>query len=236
MSGISKANAITYNRNMLLAILPTVATLLPFIGLAHYLGITIEWRYVLLGALGWAVAMVMRLLVIFLLGLINSHVKERTHETLVWVSGPAEELIRLVLLLVIGLTVGNAYSVGLGWGTIEIIYSLAQAIGMGEVMKRDDPASKKAKQILERDMGFALHSNAPWWGILERFSANASHLALSLLLVSSPLFILLTLPFHSFINYILLRIMKYSLARAQIVLIAVGIPAFIISLLLTNAI
>lgn len=208
---MTKSN--TYLKNTIIALPFCLLTIVPFLLLAHQLDVSIKPGYIALGALGWWAALMLRMPVILLLTKSKS---KFTREITVGISGPAEELVRLILLLILGLTTQNALSVGIGWALIEIIYSAIQGVAIGVLKSKNDAKSKQAlKLIAQKDMNKALVPTAPFWGIIERFSANALHMSFALLLVVSPWLVFITMPIHSACNYLIMKVMKSSLARAE---------------------
>ena len=83
-------------------------------------------------------------------------------------------------------------------------------------------------------MDQALQANAVFWGIAERLSANAIHLAMSLLLLASPWLLLLAAPLHSAINLCFMRFLKRSLPAAQMVLLVLAALLLLASLWLAR--
>ncbi len=199
----------------------TLATIFLIVWLAFTQNISLSIGALLLGALGWWVALLLRLPAL----LVAQKSSQKTGQLLVVLtSGPAEESVRLILLAIIGLSVGNAVSVAIGWAAIEIIYGIIQAIAIGVLTTRSDKKAMEAKALMKTmGMDSALKPSAPYWGILERISANFLHLFFSLALVISPWLILLTAPLHSLTNLTLVTLLKRSMALGQIVLFIISI-------------
>ena len=82
---------------------------IPFIFLAPVLGIDIDFSLVLLGALGWWVALLLRVPILLIIKKKNIDLKTSSKIT-IGLSGPSEEVTRLVLLSIIGLISTNAYA------------------------------------------------------------------------------------------------------------------------------
>lgn len=214
----------TYARNVALATPLTLLTLAPFIYVVSATGLSLNFKLIALGALGWWVALLLRLPVMLLAKKLPQE-KGRTLVTLI--SGPAEEVVRLVLLLILGLTFKNAYLVGLGWAGIEVVYSLVQGFGMAVLRQKTDAKAMEAKAMLQSmGMDAALKPSAPFWGVLERVGANALHIGLSLLLVISPFMAFVTVPLHSAVNYLFTKGMKRSLALTEITFAIFGALLF----------
>ncbi len=138
------------------------------------------------------------------------------------------------MLVIIGITTNNAYSVGLGWAAIEIIYGLIQITGLGILQQRHDAEAKKAKVLLSQ-MGLdkAFQPSTPFWGALERVSVGAIHIGLNLALVFTPFMLLITVPLHSFINFAVVRMNKKSISNSQISLLLIAVTILAIGILLS---
>lgn len=219
-----------YFRNLVVAAPFIILTIFVYVWIAFVLSIDLDMKLVALGALGWWIALLLRLPVAFLTKNMD---RQKSQRFVILASGPAEESVRLILLLILGLTLGNAYSVGIGWAAIEIIYSLIQGFGMGVLSGKTDKKSEEAKAMLKvMGMDKAMEPSAPFWGIMERLSANALHLSFSLALVISPLLVLITAPMHSAANYFLTKLLKYSMAATQLVMLvfSLGLFALLISM------
>ena len=83
-------------RNLLLSIPLLFATLLPYIWLAQQLELQLGLKVILLGALGWWLALLLRLPVILA---VKKKLPDQARLPLVLASGPAEEMVRLGLLV-----------------------------------------------------------------------------------------------------------------------------------------
>ena len=222
-----------YIRNIILALPLYVLSIVPFIVVAGVLDIEIDTGYALLGAIGWWLALLLRLPLIF-----YSKAKKLdfklSNKLIIGASGPTEEITRVVLLSVIGITTGSAYSVGIGWASIEIVYGLVQILGMGVLQQKNDKDAKDAKTLMKQ-MGIekSLEPSTPFWGALERVSAGAIHIGFSLMLVLSPFVVLVTMPLHSFVNFSLVRMNKQSILKSQASILIIGLAIFLIGLLVS---
>ncbi|MCA9344512.1 YhfC family intramembrane metalloprotease [Candidatus Saccharibacteria bacterium] len=229
----SKITITPYIRNIILALPLYILSIVPFIALAIVLDIEIDTGYVLLGALGWWLALLLRLPLI-----LYSKTKKLdfnvSNKLIIGASGPTEEITRLVLLATIGITTGNAYSVGIGWASIEVIYGLVQIIGMGILQQKNDKEAKEAKSLMKQmGMEKSLEPSTPFWGALERVSAGAIHIGLSLMLVLSPLIVLITIPLHSFVNFSVVRMNKQSIIKSQLSILLLGIIILLTGILIS---
>ena len=202
-----------FMRNVAVAAPLLVLTLLPFTRLADWLGVELSTKLVLLGALGWWLALVLRVPVMLLA---KSRFSDHARTIITAVSGPAEELVRLGFLLLIGLSVDNAVSLAIGWAAIEIVYALVQGVALGVLQQKDDEKARAAKGMMRlQGLDRALEDAAPFWGILERLSANALHMSFSLMLVISPWLVLIAIPLHSVANFLITGLMRSSFLLAQ---------------------
>lgn len=205
---------------------------LPFFILAHYIDIKIDLSSVLLGVLGWWLALLIRIPLILFVKFKKIDQK-KSNKLIVGFSGPAEEITRLILLLIIGLNFINAYSVGLGWAMIEVIYGLIQIIGLGVLEQKTDAQAEEAKTLMKQmGMDKTLAPSTPFWGALERVSSGAVHIGFSLILVFSPFAILLTIPFHSLINFFVVKMNKTSICKSQLGLLVIGSIILLLSILI----
>jgi len=206
-------DAAPLKRNLMISIPLIIATLIPYLLLARVLEVEFNWAVFGLGALGWWVALVFRLPVILLM---RKKGPEGASTPIIAASGPAEELVRLGFLFWLGFNLDVAFILGLGWAAIEILYAIVQGVALTNLASRTDEKAMQAKELLSQQMSSALDSNTPFWGIVERLSANGLHLAFSLLLLVSPWVVMITAPLHSAINLMFTGQAKQSLARAQL--------------------
>jgi hypothetical protein len=229
----SKIIITPYIRNIILALPLYVLSIIPFIVIAGVLDIEIDTGYALLGALGWWLALLLRLPLI-LYSKAKKLAFKLSNKLIIGASGPTEEITRLVLLSIIGITTGSAYSVGIGWASIEIIYGLVQIFGMGVLQQKNDKDAIEAKALMKQmGMEKSLEPSTPFWGALERISAGAIHIGFSLMLVLSPALVLITIPLHSFINFSVVRMNKQSIIKSQASILIMGLAIFLIGLLVS---
>ncbi len=89
----------------------------------------------------------------------------------------------------------------------------------------------EAKELM-KSMGMdkSLAPSTPFWGALERFSASGIHIGFTLLLLTHPIILLITIPFHSAINFFVVRMNKTSISKSQIGLLFIGILIFVAGL------
>jgi hypothetical protein len=172
--------------------------------------------------LGWWIALLLRTPVILYLKYKKTNL-ETSSNLMISFSGPTEEITRLVLLSLIGFNIPNAYSIGLGWGMIEIIYGIIQIIGIGTLEQKTDAKALEAKAFMKQmGMDKTLASSTPFWGALERFSAIAIHIGFSLLLIRSPYIVIFTIPLHNLANFFVVKMNAKSIQKSQLVLLIIG--------------
>lgn len=219
-----------YFRNIIWALPLYLVSPIPFYFLAQEMGFDLNLNVFLLGALGWWIALIVRVPVILIV-----KKKGLSNHWVVGASGPAEELTRYIILVLIGLSSSNAFSIGLGWASIEVIYGLVNIIGLGVLEQKTDEKALEAKTIMKQmGMDKVMNSSTPFWGALERLSANAFHIGFSLLLLFHPLVLIITIPLHSLINFYVVRMNKISIVKSQIGLLFIGAIVFIMGYLLTS--
>jgi uncharacterized membrane protein YhfC len=154
---------------------------------------------------------------------------ERGRTLVILASGPLEELVRLGMLRITGAALAPALSLGLGWGTIEVIFTLVNAFVLVHLLQRDDERARAAREQIER-LGLPLDAS-PAWGILERISATALHVGFTLLVARSPYFVLVTIPLHSAVNLLASRhvrrlvLMESMLGAVATAVLAAGLWA-----------
>lgn len=219
-------------RNLLISVPLLFGSLLPYAALAQQLGVALQSKLMLLGALGWWLALLLRLPIILL---VKKQQPIQGQRAIILASGPTEELVRLGLLLWLGLNLDTAFSLALGWAGIEIVYAVIQGFALVNLARRQDKKAQEARRMLRlQGMDQALHANAPFWGIFERLSANAIHLAMSLFLLFSPWMVLLTAVLHSAINLVFTRVIRRSMSVAQVALAALAGLLLVLSLYLAR--
>jgi hypothetical protein len=185
----------------------------------------------LLGAAGWMLALVLRQTVALIAS--RTTTPKRTATIVGWFSGPAEELVRLGLVLAVLGTVDDAAWAGFGWATIEVLLVVVNGLVIASLITRDDPKSVEARELLTAQG--MLGTQHAVWGLLERVSATALHLGFTLMLFASAWLVLVTLPLHSVINMLMARFAKSHLAVAELVLTVVGATVLAVGIVLTVA-
>ena len=173
----------------------------------------------LAGAGGWLLALVLRAPV----GILGMHLAgspERAQRWVVASSGPLEEAVRLAVLLLVGRDLGTALWIGVGWSTIEVLYSIGNGFAVAALAERTDPEAERARAMLPPA---ALSSSSPLWGVVERAWASALHIGFTMTLAAVPLLVLLTAPLHTAINVgVLWLARRRGLLTVTVAGIAVG--------------
>jgi hypothetical protein len=172
----------------------------------------------LVGAAGWLVALVLRQPVALLAS--RRLDRERAATVVGWFSGPAEEIVRVVVVLLLIRSLEDALWAGFGWAAIEVLLVAVNTFAIAAIMGKDDPKSLEAREILAAQ-GMVVPSS-PLWGFLERLSAFALHLGFTLALFAAPWLVLLTIPLHSAINMLAVRGTKRSLPLTELGLAVAG--------------
>ena len=179
-----------------------------------------------LGAVGWVVALALRGPVSLV---VRRRVKDkaRMERWVVLSSGPLEEFVRLGLLLLVGTAFATAYSLGLGWATVEVAYAVIIGYVTVFLARRTDDQAVTIRELLrERGVGEA----GPFIGVVERASATALHIGFTLLIAWQPILVLVTAAAHSGLNLAAYTFAPRSIALVQILLAAGGGTALFLGL------
>ncbi len=215
MTPLAPETLVAKSRINALALLP--APILVGIALIAITG-RFELLPFLLGGAGWMIALALRQPVALIA--VRAVGQERAATIVGWCSGPAEELVRFGLVVLILGNLDGAIWAGFGWGAIEVLIVAVNIFAIAGLMTKDDPKSREARQILTaQGMMTPQH---PLWGFLERLSALALHLGFTLMLFAQPWLVLVTLPLHSVVNMAAVRFSKTHLALTELGLALVG--------------
>ena len=198
--------------------------------LASIWDIELSLGWIILGAAGWLVALFLRAPVAMITQRLTT-VSDIVQQVVILSSGPAEELIRLALVLITAANLDIAYAIGLGWGGIEVIYALINGFVIASLLQRTDEEALEARQTME-NMGLLRAGTRPVYGVVERVAVTAVHIGFSLLLAFQPLFVLVTMPVHSFINYgfIVMMRRRVNISLILLILIGIGLVAYFLGL------
>ena len=160
-----------YRRSLIAAAVPTLAVPVVLGGLMLALGVTLRVGPFVAGAVGWLIALMLRAPV----AIVAMRVRGDQRHAQPWItasSGPLEEGVRLVTLLLVGRDLDTAASVGLGWAAIEVIYSLINGVAVLSLVGRDDAEAQQVRALMP--LSGALEPSAPWWGVVERITASVA--------------------------------------------------------------
>jgi len=209
---------------VLLYILVPVLYLIAF-GLS---GHPVVWGAFGIGALGWWIAYLLRLPVQLFLIKRNAGKPSRF---IVYCSGPFEEGVRLVALLLFIITRNGALSLGMGWAAIEVVFVAVNAIALRVLKDKTDDKALQAKKMLA-EQGQSL-DGSPLWGILERITASAFHIGAALIIAANPWLVLVMVPAHTYLNVIGVRLLKKSVIQTEAFIAIVGGMSLLIGLIIT---
>lgn len=205
--------------------IPMVACLLT----AAWLGAP-SWSLLGLGAAGWVIALVLRQPVALITSRLTS--PERTRTILGWASGPAEELVRVGMVVLFVRTVSDAIWAGVGWAGIEVVMVTLNGFVIANMLTRNDPKALKVQAILrERD---TMTKGTPAWAVVERCSAIALHVGFTLLLFALPWLVLATTIAHSLTNMIAVHYAKRSVVVTELALAVVSLGILLCGLAATG--
>jgi gas vesicle protein len=135
----------------------------------------------------------------------------------------AEESVRLITLLLVGSAFPIALSVGLGWTTIEIVYTIVNNLAIAWLLQRpDERARRSLALLLSMGLGNMLSPTAPALSVIERIGVSALHIGFTLLIAWQPLLVLVTIPLHSGANFVSLRLLRRSAVLSAVVWVLIG--------------
>jgi hypothetical protein len=182
-----------------------------------------------IGAAGWLIAFLLRTPV----GLIATRTggsEDRAQSIVVLSSGPLEEGVRLVAVLLVGRDLATALWLGLGWASIEVLFAIVNGLALAGLSERTDPEAERVRALLPKT---AFDSSAAAWGVVERAWASALHIGFTLVIAWAPIAVLLTAPVHSAVNIGFLRAAKrYPVAIVSISGAVVGAAFLAVGVLL----
>lgn len=170
-----------------------------------------------LGVLGWSVALFLRPPLMVLTVRLTHDLREKAVAAM---AGPTEESVRLGIVLFLQANFASAISLGLGWATIEVIYTLISGFTTVVILSQGGVGAWQLKKRF-LDSGQTVPATV-YAGIVERLSATALHIGFTLLLAYHPLLILITLPLHSLVNVGAITLNNRSALATQTLLALVG--------------
>ncbi|WP_051914733.1 hypothetical protein [Thermorudis peleae] len=171
----------------------------------------------LLGVVGWLVALALRGPVILLVRRLAQRAQQWA---VIAASGPAEELVRLAVVRYWAASLPAAINVGQGWAGIEVWYAALSLVLTTRILRRQDEQAQSVRQALAE---LGLLQASPAFGLIERLAATAFHIGCTLLLAASPWWVLLTVPLHSALNLLVMRLIRRSVALAEALALVVGL-------------
>lgn len=178
-----------------------------------------------LGVLGWTIALLLRAPMLVLTFRLTHNVKEQVAAAM---AGPAEEVVRLLAVLFLQANFASAISLGLGWATIEVLYTLVAGFSSVMILSRGGVGALQLKKRF-LDTGQTVPATV-YSGVIERLSATALHIGFTLLLAYHPLLILVTLPLHSVVNVGAITLNNRSALATQTLIALFGITTLLVGL------
>lgn len=202
------------------ALAATAALVFVPVGLGH----EVPWGWFGAGALGWVLALVLRLPIVLGLRRLGAGMDVMRRWTPA-LAGPTEELVRLGVVLAASQDFATAYAIGAGWAAIEAVYGIQVGFVRLALLRRDDPKALEARQELaklglDRDI-------APAWGVVERLFAGAAHIGLTLLVARWPLLVIALIPIHAAVNMGVMALLPRGIARTEALVAVSGSVLFI---------
>lgn len=174
-------------------------------------GFDIIPKAALTGAAGWTVALVLRSPVA-LVGKRLGVNGPSSQAIVVGASGPIEEGIRLICLLILGCSVQNAVSLGFGWATIEVIYTFMAALAIARARRITTVPRGETQRRPADPLGAA-------WATLERLWASGLHIGFSLAIAAHPLLVFAAAAAHSATNLVVWHALRRNRPIAAIEII-----------------
>lgn len=193
-----------------------------------------EWPMAGLGALGWLVALMLRSPVGAIIGkpAPGAPPSERTKTIMIAASGPAEEVVRVILVLLFVTHFEQALWAGLGWAGIEVVFACVNSLVLARLIGRDDNQGREVYQILV-SQGLA-SDRTGMYAALERVSASLLHVGFTLLLAWQPLLVFATTVTHSATNLFSVRLARRSIVLTEAVVAIVAAATFFAGIALTR--
>lgn len=202
------------------ALAATAALVFVPVGLGH----EVPWGWFGVGALGWVLALVLRLPVILGMRRLGAGVDVMRRWTPA-LAGPTEEVVRLVVVLVASQDFATAYAIGAGWAAIEAVYGIQVGYVRFALMRRDDPKALEAQQELAK-MGLD-REIAPAWGVVERLFAGGAHIGFTLLVAQWPLLVVALIPIHAAVNMGVMALLPRGIARTEALVALSGTALYV---------
>lgn len=218
-------------RNTLIATPVTLLVPVAFALVLVALGAELEWSTLGFGALGWVGALMLRGPLAAVLSQ-TMRDEERVKSIIMASSGPFEEGVRVLLLLLAGRTFSGAAAIGIGWAAIEVVYTTITGFLTLSLLRRTDPEAMQARQMLEAQG--MIRETGPWLGIIERVGATALHLGFTFIVAWNLWAALGTAIIHSATNIALVRSFRTRPVATELSLLAGGLALFAIGIALVR--
>jgi hypothetical protein len=184
------------------------------------------------GAIGWTIALTLRTPVA-LIGMRVLGSMERAQTLIIAASGPAEETVRLIVVVLIGRDIATALWLGFGWATVEVLYSFVNGAAIASMAQRTDPEAERVRQLLPPA---AFGSSAPVWGAVERIGATALHIGFTLSVAAVPISFLVNMVVHSSVNLAMVRLsQRWPIYAIESIIVVIGFIALGAGLVLIGA-
>ncbi|MEU7478240.1 hypothetical protein AB0A63_19810 [Lentzea sp. NPDC042327] len=151
---------------------------------------------VLLGVLGWLVALAARLPVLGSAG--RLHALRRRETIIAVVSGATDEVVRLALVVIVVSGVESALWAGFGWALAQLVFLAAT-----ELTRFSGPVGRLAAEQLKAQGGFV--STHPAHSAARGITTMSFHLGATLLLSTGPWWVVVTAFAHLLVNTGLVR-------------------------------
>lgn len=177
---------------------------------------------VLLGVLGWFVALAARLPAV---GSANRLHAIRRRDTIVAASsGVTDEVVRLALVLVVVSGVESALWAGFGWALAQLVF-----IAATELKTFSWPLGTQATEQLQAQGGFV--STHPVHSGVRGLTTMSFHLGATLLLTAGPWWVLATASAHALVNLAFARQASKRLVPVELFGITVSVALLVAGLL-----
>jgi hypothetical protein len=189
------------------------------------MGADLRWSAIGFGALGWFGALFLRAPLAAILSQVMGD-PERVKPWIITSSGPIEEGVRVVLLLLVGRSFSDAAAIGVGWAAIEVVYTIITGFITLTLVKRTDPEAVQARQMLEQQG--MIRETGPWLGVIERIAATALHIGFTFIVAWNLWLAIVTAVVHSAVNLGTVQAFKRWPLATELALLTVGIVTFLV--------
>jgi hypothetical protein len=189
------------------------------------------WPFVA-GVLGWSIALMLRTPVA-LVGMRLLGSMDRAQTLIIAASGPAEETVRLIAVLLVGRDLPTALWLGFGWATVEVAYSFVNGAVITSLANRTDAEAERVRQLLPPA---AFGSSAPVWAAVERVGVTAFHIGMTLIVAAAPITVFVNMVVHSALNLTAVRFsQRWPIYVLEGLFCVVGFGALLVGLVLIGA-